>query len=312
MFFYVYQIVNKLNNKRYIGSRTSNIPPEEDLGYRYRSSSRNKEFIEDMNKNPTCYEFEVIKTFNNAKDKMKFEIYLHNIYNVSKCDLFYNLAKQTSTGFNTDGFHEAGNKYCRDKKKLSKTLSYALSHSEAVKRRKEEHLKELEEYRKTHPGVNHIPRSEAWVLPRKKCVICGALTVCKYCCSSECFKKFLEKQENEYKRTLSSSRSEYIKNNYEKICEINQQIADKVDQQAKGEKISKTKLNSYDFCRIIKIYDNFNNLRFTIGRNISCTKFCSENDIFCAKSLYHLLKTHTKLTKGKWVGWYAVEEKLND
>ena len=122
MFFYVYQIVNKLNNKRYIGSRTSNIPPEEDLGYRYRSSSRNKEFIEDMNKNPTCY----------------------------------------------------------------------------------------------------------------------------------------------------------------------------------------------DFCRIIKIYDNFNNLRFTIGRNISCTKFCSENDIFCAKSLYHLLKTHTKLTKGKWVGWYAVEEKLND
>ena len=66
MFFYVYQIVNKLNNKRYIGSRTSNIPPEEDLGYRYRSSSHNKKFIEDMNKNPTCYKFEVIKTFNNA------------------------------------------------------------------------------------------------------------------------------------------------------------------------------------------------------------------------------------------------------
>ena len=38
MFHYVYQITNKINGKMYIGSRTSNIEPVNDLGKKYFSS----------------------------------------------------------------------------------------------------------------------------------------------------------------------------------------------------------------------------------------------------------------------------------
>jgi hypothetical protein len=40
IFFYVYRITNILTNQHYYGSRTCNIPPEEDLGIKYTSSSK--------------------------------------------------------------------------------------------------------------------------------------------------------------------------------------------------------------------------------------------------------------------------------
>ena len=38
IFFYVYRITNILTNQHYYGSRTCNIPPEEDLGIKYRDT----------------------------------------------------------------------------------------------------------------------------------------------------------------------------------------------------------------------------------------------------------------------------------
>lgn len=38
-YHYVYRITNKVENKHYYGSRSSNVPPIEDIGKKYFSSS---------------------------------------------------------------------------------------------------------------------------------------------------------------------------------------------------------------------------------------------------------------------------------
>ena len=45
---YVYEIKNKLNGKRYIGSRKCKVEPQNDLGIKYFSSSHNKEFMKEQ------------------------------------------------------------------------------------------------------------------------------------------------------------------------------------------------------------------------------------------------------------------------
>lgn len=124
MFYYVYCITNLVTGKKYIGSRTSHIEPEFDLGYVYKSSSHNIEFINDLKTNPTCY---------------------------------------------------------------------------------------------------------------------------KFCCSKTCFNKYIKMINNEYSDILSQARIRYIKENYDKICKINQNIAAHTDQKSKGLKISKTKRERYKF-----------------------------------------------------------------
>jgi hypothetical protein len=44
-YHYVYLIIDKLKWKYYIGSRTSKVIPIKDIGIKYFSSSKNKEFI---------------------------------------------------------------------------------------------------------------------------------------------------------------------------------------------------------------------------------------------------------------------------
>jgi len=49
---YVYSYVNKITKKTYIGSRSGyNTSAEEDFNIKYKSSSKNKEFLNDMNNN---------------------------------------------------------------------------------------------------------------------------------------------------------------------------------------------------------------------------------------------------------------------
>ena len=48
-FHYVYEIEEIPTNKKYIGSRSSILLPEEDLGFKYFSSSTDKDF-----KNKAC------------------------------------------------------------------------------------------------------------------------------------------------------------------------------------------------------------------------------------------------------------------
>ena len=96
---YVYRITNTKLNKHYYGSRTTKLNPKDDLGIKYFSSSRDKEFIKDQKDNPQDYKYKVIFNFDNSVDKQIMESYLHFKFNVKEHNGFYNRANQTPFGF---------------------------------------------------------------------------------------------------------------------------------------------------------------------------------------------------------------------
>ena len=98
-YHYVYRIKNIKENKHYYGSRTSINVPKEDLGVIYYSSSSDKDFINDQKINKENYKYIIVRCFNNRKDSILFEMYLHNKFDVAKNEKFYNKSHQTSTGF---------------------------------------------------------------------------------------------------------------------------------------------------------------------------------------------------------------------
>jgi len=86
--------------KYYIGVRTTSVKPQEDSNY-ISSSKTIKALIKKHGKN--IFKKEVIKIFDTRKEALEHEIELHNIYNVSSNNEFFNRAIQTSTGFDTTG-----------------------------------------------------------------------------------------------------------------------------------------------------------------------------------------------------------------
>jgi len=102
-FHYVYQITNLTTNKKYIGKRSSSIPPIEDIGKKYFSSSSDKDFILDQQSNPANFNYEVLAEFDKVSDAVQYEIELHNRFDVSNNPEFYNRAKQTSSKFDITG-----------------------------------------------------------------------------------------------------------------------------------------------------------------------------------------------------------------
>lgn len=103
MYHYVYEVINLITDMRYIGSRSCKIQPSQDLGNKYFTSSKDINFINDQRLNSISYKYVVLKEFENRKDALEFEIFLHNKFDVSRNNQFFNRAKQTSTGFNTSG-----------------------------------------------------------------------------------------------------------------------------------------------------------------------------------------------------------------
>lgn len=91
IYHYVYRITNIVKNKHYYGKRSSNIEPKLDLGIKYFSSSRVKDFIEDQKINPNNYKYKIIKVFNNSKHAHKFESKIHIRLKVDRNPNFYNL-----------------------------------------------------------------------------------------------------------------------------------------------------------------------------------------------------------------------------
>lgn len=102
-YHYVYRITNTKINKHYYGSRTSQIEPIKDIGHKYFSSSRDKEFIKDQKNNPQDYKYIIISIFDLRKDALELEIKLHAKFNVGINENFYNRAKATSSKFTLEG-----------------------------------------------------------------------------------------------------------------------------------------------------------------------------------------------------------------
>ncbi len=100
---YVYQITNLITNKKYIGKRSSKIPPNNDLGKKYFSSSYDKNFITEQKSNPSNFKYEILKEFNTANDAVAYEVHLHQLHDVGTNPEFYNQVKQTSKFFDPTG-----------------------------------------------------------------------------------------------------------------------------------------------------------------------------------------------------------------
>jgi len=89
-YHYVYKITDKKRKKYYIGSRTSKVTPEQDLGHIYFSSSPNKKFIKEQIETSNQFTYEIIKTFPNIEQAIKYESYLLKQTNASNNKDYYN------------------------------------------------------------------------------------------------------------------------------------------------------------------------------------------------------------------------------
>ena len=99
---YTYRITNIVDNKHYYGVRSS-IDPSKDLGIKYFSSSKDKNFIKDQKENPHKYKYKIIRIYNTRKEAIELEIKLHTKFDVGVNESFYNRSKQTSVGWDTTG-----------------------------------------------------------------------------------------------------------------------------------------------------------------------------------------------------------------
>ena len=100
---YVYRITNIETSKHYYGVRTCKGSPKEDIGINYFSSSSDKLFKKQQKELPWRFKYKVVRIFNSREEATKFEIRLHNKFNVGVNENFYNRAKQTSTGWDNTG-----------------------------------------------------------------------------------------------------------------------------------------------------------------------------------------------------------------
>ena len=89
-YHYVYRITNTQEKKHYYGARSSKIEPKLDLGIKYFSSSKDKDFIQEQKENKDIFKYKVIKIFQARKEADKHEIFLHNKFNVKSHKQFYN------------------------------------------------------------------------------------------------------------------------------------------------------------------------------------------------------------------------------
>jgi len=146
---YVYRITNVLLNKHYYGSRScKNCNPHDDLGIKYFSSSKDKDFIKDQKEHPEYYRYKIIKIFDSRKDALELEVLLHNKFDVDINESFYNKAKQTSTKFyyinkvKGKEHHLYGVKFSENRKKQmsearkgEKNYFYGKRHSEETRKK---------------------------------------------------------------------------------------------------------------------------------------------------------------------------------
>ena len=101
-YHYVYLITDiepTDSRKFYIGVRSSNVLP--DLDFDYMSSSAT--LLECIHQRPTSFLKIILSIWPSRKEAIQEEVRLHQLYNVSKNNEFYNIVKQTTTKFDSSG-----------------------------------------------------------------------------------------------------------------------------------------------------------------------------------------------------------------
>lgn len=95
-FYYIYRITHTTTNQHYYGSRVSFNKPNLDLGQKYFSSSKRKEHIKIFQRD---YKFKILKVFNNNGDKVLYESFIHQYFDVKNNESFFNESNQLPWGF---------------------------------------------------------------------------------------------------------------------------------------------------------------------------------------------------------------------
>lgn len=95
-YHYVYEITNTTNGMRYIGARSSKVKPELDTKYMGSSKPLKKAIQEE---GLSHFSKLILAVFPTREKALEYEVFLHTRFNVDKDPMFYNKAKQTSTGF---------------------------------------------------------------------------------------------------------------------------------------------------------------------------------------------------------------------
>lgn len=103
-YYYVYRITDKINKKYYYGSRVSVEHPKMDLGVVYMSSSNDIEFMKDQEENPQRFKYKIVRIFENNIDKILYESFLHQYFDVKNHKKFINRSNQLPGGFDTTGY----------------------------------------------------------------------------------------------------------------------------------------------------------------------------------------------------------------
>jgi hypothetical protein len=115
---YTYNIINKTNGKYYIGMRSSEVNPVEDIGINYFGSSKSKELNEELNNDKSNFIYHIIKTYDSREDAYKDEERIHQKFNVSKDPMSYNIQNAGYSGFDRHGIPNSE----EAKQKISKSM----------------------------------------------------------------------------------------------------------------------------------------------------------------------------------------------
>lgn len=148
--------------------------------------------------------------------------------------------------------------------------------------------------------------------PKNICHICGTLHNGKYCCSPECFSEFIKIPDNEYSKSLKKSRKKYIEENPDKVNQAGKKAAAKVDQTAKGLKISNSKKgngNGNPHSKEIRIYNQNEELIYVSPKNDSFQKFCEDKDLPFYKLRTSYYGDGKLIQSGELKGWKAIRIK---
>jgi hypothetical protein len=99
---YVYRVTDysRIKEQHYIGSRTSSKDNLLEDFWLYRTSSKHNVLNENKKEQ---YKIKILKVFDNPGDKMVYEAFLHQFYNVKLHKSFWNKSNQTPFGFDTTG-----------------------------------------------------------------------------------------------------------------------------------------------------------------------------------------------------------------
>ncbi len=327
---YIYRITNIIKNKYYYGSRTTSkikeVKPKDDIGIKYFSSSKDKDFLLDQKLNPKNYKYKVIKTFSTRKEALESEVYLHKRFNVKSHEQFYNKSNQTSSKFDTTG-KRPGNaskiKY-NIHNYLNNIVYYNLYISDIYKINQA--LLNTSKYRRL--GRNNVSKQSlnynfklhmiGWYI--RSLNIDDTNQRVNYTePKGRIYKPISQSQKDKTKLTMSLKSEKEIK--LINLSKGIKNIGRKMSNESKR-KCSISKMGELNYkTKSIYIYDNYNCLQFI--SKISFKKFCKNNFLpynalintlkhnsFCYSSNRGFMEAK-KYNNTKYIGWYARYEKNN-